>query len=308
MTKIFTAFFVLCVVVATAQNNNLMNYNGHWYAPNASSLDKEALGYQQLLKEKASFDSLAKSLDVFVNRSRFTNTMNDLPTDEKVTGNVNVSMLQKDFRDMVDRLKNIAQGNDEYRRVMNYHISRVLKARREGWSDELYAYVMHESIGILYNYFNAKANTDAGLRNVVAEMNADERYQKCSEKITADDKMMDDPNMQLFICDRMEYVMGADIYRYRESTPGVVTNYAKRKKESTDLYGWLFQRATADMSGTIMLADFNHNAGSKANEAILKLRRSGNWYVFLFYKGALYYSDALPNCATGNGLNIPFKQ
>jgi hypothetical protein len=308
MYKILTAFFVLSVAAANAQNNNLMNYNGHWYAPNASSLDKEALGYQQLLKEKASFDSLAKSLDVFVNRNTFSNTMNDLRTDEKVTGNMNVSKPQKDFRDMADDLKNIAQGNDEYRRVLNYHISRVLKARREGWSDELYTYVMNESIGTLYNYFNAKANTDAGLRYAVAAINADERYQKCTQKITVDDKMMDDPNLQLFICDRMEYVMGADIYRYRESTPGVVTNYAKRKKESGDLYGWLFQRATADMSGFILLADFNHNAGSKANEALLKLRRSGNWYVFLFYKGALYYSDALPNCATGNGMNIPFKQ
>jgi hypothetical protein len=219
-----------------------------------------------------------------------------------------VSKAQKDFRDMVDGLRNAAQGNDEYRRMVNNHISRVLKARREGWSDELYAYVMNESIGRLYTYFNAKANTDAGLKYIVAAINIDERYQKCNSTITIDEKMMDDPGIQMFICDRMEYVMGADIYRYRESTPGVVTNYAKRKKESGDLYGWLFQRAAADMSGFIMLADFNHNAGNKANEAILRLRRSGNWYVFLFYKGALYYSDALPNCTSGNSLNIPFKQ
>jgi hypothetical protein len=308
MNKFLTAILLLTVVTVRAQNNNLMNYNGHWYAPHASSLDKEALSYQLLLTEKATFDSLARNLDVFVDRATFSRNINELMKNQRVTGNMSVSVLQKDFSDLTGLLKYPVQGNDEYRRFINTYVARVMKARNEGWSDELYAYVMREAVGIVYNFFNTKAKTDGALRAVVAEINSDARYQKCKNRITVDAKMMNDPNMQMFICNRMEYVLGADIYRYRESTPGVVTNYAKRKKESNDLFGWLFQRATTDRANFIALADFNHDAGSKTNEAIVALNRNTSWYIFLFYKGVLYYSDALPLCDGGPGLNIPFKE
>lgn len=308
MNKILLATLLFAATAANAQNDNLMNYNGHWYAPNASSLDKEALRYQQLLKEKSSFDSLARKLDVFINRNEYTKLLNDFTTDERLTGNIELSVAQKDFKDLVTAFRYTAQGNDEYRRFVNNQVSRVLMARREGWSDELYLYVLRESIGVTKAFFNTKANTDAAVKTITNELNNDVRFQLCNYKIAVDAKMMDDPGMQLFICDRMEYVLGADIYRYRESTPGVVTNYAKRKKESGDLFGWLFQRATMDRAGFLTMADFNHNAGANANEAIVKLNRNTGWYVFLFYKGVLYYSDALPKCEAGVAVNVPFKQ
>lgn len=308
MKKILLATLLFAAAFANAQNDNLMNYNGHWYAPNANSLDKEALRNQQLLKEKSSFDSLAKKLDVFINRNDYTKLLNDFATDERLTGNIELSVAQKDFKDLITAFRYTAQGNDEYRRFINNQVSRVLMARREGWSDELYLYVLRESIGVTKAFFNTKANTDATVKIITHELNNDARYQICNYKIAVDAKMTDDPGMQLFICDRMEYVLGADIYRYRESTPGVVTNYAKRKKESGDLYGWLFQRATMDKAGFLTMADFSHNAGANANEAIVKLNRNANWYVFMFYKGVLYYSDALPKCETGATVNVPYKQ
>jgi hypothetical protein len=102
----------------------------------------------------------------------------------------------------------------------------------------------------------------------------------------------------------MEYILGADIYRYRESTPGIVNNYEKRKKESGDLFGWLLQRTTQERTKFITMTDFNHS--EKGNMASFILPATTNWYVFVFYKGLLYYSDALPKC--GQDIAIPFKQ
>jgi hypothetical protein len=82
----------------------------------------------------------------------------------------------------------------------------------------------------------------------------------------------------------------------------VVTNYAKRKKESADLMGWLLQRATTDKSQFVVPVSYSHNPGNKPNEAAITLQKNTDWYVFLFYKGVLYYSDALPKCDHNAGM------
>ncbi|OSZ82879.1 hypothetical protein CAP35_06340 [Chitinophagaceae bacterium IBVUCB1] len=209
--------------------------------------------------------------------------------------------------DVVKQTRITVQGNDEYRRMVNTAAQRIIMARREGWSDALYIYVMREALAGLLRGFADKANTDNVMAMVMNELKRDERYQDCKYNIAVDSRMMDDPEMQMFICDRMEYILGADIYRYRESTPGVVPNYTKRKKESGELMGWLLQRATQDKVKFITMVDYNHNTGAKPNEATTSLHKSTDWYVFLFYKGMLYYSDALPKCSTNNMVSILYK-
>ncbi len=306
-------FLAICCLFFTAngQDKGIMNYNGHWYLPGDNNLDKEALQYQQLIREKASFDTLAKAKDKFVTRDQFAQTMqllDALVKDESYMPNNGETMPQlKALYDLVKQTKITVQGNDDYRRMVNTAIQRVVMARREGWSDMLYIYVMREATAGLLKGFAEKANTDNVIALVVNELQKDERYQSCKYNIAVDSRMMDDPDMQMFICDRMEYILGADIYRYRESTPGVVPNYTKRKKESADLMGWLLQRATQDKVKFITMVDYNHNAGSKPNEAITSLHRGTNWYIFLFYKGLLYYSDALPACSGNSSVSILYK-
>lgn len=299
---------MLSVTDLLAQDNRLMNYNGHWYAPGDNSLDKEALRYQLLIKEKSQFDSMAKRKDVFVNRNQYNETINELDrlaADEVgVANSTETGALLKDYIYLVKSLRNNAQANDEYRRMLNTTSARILMSRREGWSNDLYWYVLRESIVSVLDFFNAKANTDNILKIVMNGINGDSRYTKCGRTVTVDSKMTDDPAMQVFVCDRMEYILGADIYRYRESTPGIVNNYEKRKKESGDLFGWLLQRCTQERAKFITMTDFNHS--EKGNMASFILSANTNWYVFVFYKGLLYYSDALPKC--GNDVTIPLKQ
>lgn len=295
-----------------AQDKTIMNYNGHWYVPGDNNLDKEALQYHQLITEKAAFDTMAKGKDVFVTRTQYMQTMQELDKlmkDEMLVPNsMETSASLKSFYDLAKYLKIVVQGNDDYRRMLNTATQRVIMARREGaWSNELFAYVVKEAVVSLVKNLSEKSSTDMVLAATMAELQKDERYQSCMYNIVVDNRMMDDPAMQMFICDRMEYIMGADIYRYRESTPGVVSNYAKRKKESAALMGWLMQRVTTDRSKFITMADFQHNPGSKPNEILANLQKKNDWYIFIFYKGVLYYSDALPKCENSSAVSIMYK-
>lgn len=302
---------IFAMSAVDAQDKTIMNYNGHWYVPGDNSLDKEALQYQQLLKEKRAFDTLAKNKDVFVTREQFAQTiaaMDKLVKDEAVTANTAANAAElKAFYDLIKYMKVTLQGNDEYRKAGNTASQRVLMVRREGWSDDLYNYILREAKAGLLKMMDGRAGTDPALAMALNELKRDERYQNCAYGIAVDNRMMDDPEMQMFICDRIDYILGADIYRYRESTPGVVTNYAKRKKESADLMGWLLQRATIDKSKFITMVDYNHNPGTKPNEATVSLLKNTDWYIFLFYKGVLYYSDALPKCENGTSVSILYK-
>lgn len=302
---------IFAMSAVDAQDKTIMNYNGHWYVPGDNSLDKEALQYQQLLKEKRAFDTLAKNKDVFVTREQFAQTisaMDKLVKDEAVTANTAANAAElKAFYDLIKYMKITLQGNDEYRKAANTASQRVLMVRREGWSDDLYNYILREAKTGLLKMMDGRAGTDPALAMALNELKRDERYQNCAYGIAVDNRMMDDPEMQMFICDRTDYILGADIYRYRESTPGVVTNYAKRKKESADLMGWLLQRATIDKSKFITMVDYNHNPGTKPNEATVSLLKNTDWYIFLFYKGVLYYSDALPKCENGTSVSILYK-
>lgn len=313
MKKLALALSLFAATIAGyAQDKTIMNYNGHWYVPGDNNLDKEALQYHQLVNEKAAFDTMARSKDVFVTRAQYLQTMQDLDKlmkDEMLVPNsMETSTSLKSFYDLAKYLKIVVQGNDDYRRLLNTATQRVIMSRREGaWSNELFAYVVKESIVTILKSLNEKSSTDAMLASTMAELQKDERYQSCKYNIVVDNRMMDDPAMQMFICNRMEYIMGADIYRYRESTPGVVSNYAKRKKESAALMGWLMQRVTTDRSKFITMADFQHNPGSKPNEILASLPKNNDWYIFIFYKGVLYYSDALPKCENNSAVSIMYK-
>lgn len=313
MKKLALALSLFAATIAGyAQDKTIMNYNGHWYVPGDNNLDKEALQYHQLVNEKAAFDTMARSKDVFVTRAQYMQTMQDLDKlmkDEMLVPNsMETSTSLKSFYDLAKYLKIVVQGNDDYRRLLNTATQRVIMSRREGaWSNELFAYVVKESIVTILKSLNEKSSTDAMLASTMAELQKDERYQSCKYNIVVDNRMMDDPAMQMFICNRMEYIMGADIYRYRESTPGVVSNYAKRKKESAALMGWLMQRVTTDRSKFITMADFQHNPGSKPNEILASLPKNNDWYIFIFYKGVLYYSDALPKCENNSAVSIMYK-
>jgi len=309
------ALFLSLFAAATAgyaQDKTIMNYNGHWYVPGDNNLDKEALQYHQLVKEKSAFDTMAKSKDVFVTRAQYQQTMMDmdkLMKDEMMVPNsMETAALLKNYYDLAKYLKIVVQGNDDYRRLLNTTTQRVIMARREGaWSNNLFAYVVRESIVSVMRTLNEKASTDMTLANAMSELQKDTRYQSCQYNIVVDNRMMDDPAMQMFICDRLEYIMGADIYRYRESTPGIVNNYTKRKKESADLLGWLMQRVTVDKSKFITMADLQHNPGSKPNEILAGLQKNNDWYIFIFYKGVLYYSDALPKCENTSAVSVLYK-
>lgn len=308
---LFLSLFA-AVTAGYAQDKTIMNYNGHWYVPGDNNLDKEALQYHQLVKEKSAFDTMAKGKDVFVTRAQYQQTMMDmdkLMRDEMLLPNsMETATLLKNYYDLAKYLKIVVQGNDDYRRLLNTTTQRVIMARREGaWSNDLFAYVLRESIVSVLHTLNEKASTDMTLANAMSELQKDARYQSCQYNIVVDNRMMDDPAMQMFICDRQEYIMGADIYRYRESTPGVVSNYTKRKKESADLLGWLMQRVTVDKSKFITMADLQHNPGSKPNEVLAGLQKNNDWYIFIFYKGVLYYSDALPKCENTSAVSVLYK-
>ncbi len=73
------------------------------------------------------------------------------------------------------------------------------------------------------------------------------------------------------------------------------------------MMGWLLQRATQDKTPFVMPISFSHNTGDKLNEENLSLSRNQEWYVFLFYKGFLYYSDALPKCGDKATVTILYK-
>lgn len=313
MKKLALALSLFAAATAGyAQDKTIMNYNGHWYVPGDNNLDKEALQYHQLIKEKAAFDTMAKAKDVFVTRSQYMQTMQDLDKlmkDEMLVANsMETSTLLKNYYDLAKYLKIVVQGNDDYRRLLNTTTQRVIMVRREGaWSNDLFAYVVRESIVSVMRTLNEKATTDMMLANAMSELQKDARYQSCQYNIVVDNRMMDDPAMQMFICDRLEYIMGADIYRYRESTPGVVSNYVKRKKESADLLGWLMQRVTVDKTKFITMADLQHNPGSKPNEILASLQKNNDWYIFIFYKGVLYYSDALPKCENKSAVSVLYK-
>lgn len=313
MKKVVLIFSLLATTtLGYAQDKTIMNYNGHWYVPGDNNLDKEALQYHQLIKEKTAFDAMAQSKDVFVTRAQYMETMQELDKlmkDEMVAPNsMETATLIKNYYDLVKYLKIVVQGNDEYRRLLNTNTQRVIMVRREGaWSNDLFAYIVRESITNVLNGLNEKSSTNPALAVTMTELQKDTRYQSCKYDIVIDNRMMDDPAMQMFVCDRIEYIMGADIYRYRESTPGVVSNYAKHKKESADLLGWLMQRVTVDKSRFISMADFQHNPGSKPNEVTSSLLKNNDWYIFIFYKGVLYYSDALPKCENASAVSIMYK-
>ncbi|MBS1773028.1 MAG: hypothetical protein JST82_09205 [Bacteroidetes bacterium] len=308
--------FILAGGIVSAQdagdNKTIMNYNGHWYVPGDNALDKEALHYQQLIKEKSAFDTLAKSLDYVVSRDQYDRVAKDLDLlykDETLKYN-NATLVTplSDYVELTKMVRTNVVGNDNYRRQFALISSRVIKARREGWSDDLYMYVLRESIIGTLNFLTEMSRNDAALKLALAEIKMDQRYQDCNYNIVADAKMMDDPDMQMFICDRMEYILGADIYRYRETMPGVIKNYDKRKKESAELMGWLIQRSTQDRVKFIVPVSFSHNMADKKNEEHLMLNKNTEWYVFLFYKGLLYYSDALPKCDNKTDVTIMYKQ
>lgn len=292
--------------VAIAQDKQILNYNGHWYIPGDNTLDEEALRFQQLLKEKSSFDTLSKGIDKYVTREQFARVLEDLnqlaKSEAMLPSNGALITQLADYAEMVRVLKFVLQSNDNYRRQAATATNRIITARRDGWSNDLYSYVIRESAATLLKYLYAQSPTDKTLQLALGELSLDERYKNCRYGIAVDTRMMDDPDMQMFVCDRMEYILGADIYRYRETTPGVVTDYAKRKKESADLMGWLLQRATTDKSQFVVPVSYSHNPGNKPNEAAITLQQNTDWYVFLFYKGVLYYSDALPKCDHNAGM------
>ncbi|MBN9483531.1 MAG: hypothetical protein BGO70_13695 [Bacteroidetes bacterium 43-93] len=296
---------------AASNNKMIMNYNGHWYVPGDNSLDKEALHYQQLIKEKSAFDTLARGLDKYLGRDQYNEVSNNLDkllkSESMMPGNTALIALLQQYVDMTKALRNNIVGKDDYRRQMGLASARILKARSGGWSDDLYAYIINESIANSLAYLKEQARLDNSLMMALLQLKKDERYQNCDYNIIVDNRMLDDPDMEMFICDRMEYILGADIYRYRESTPGIIKNYNKRKKESADMMGWLLQRATQDKAPFVMPISFSHNTGDKLNEENLSLSKNQEWYVFLFYKGFLYYSDALPKCGDKATVTILYK-
>lgn len=314
-TGLFLGAFLLAHTLfaqETASNDKtIMNYNGHWYVPGDNSLDKEALHYQQLIKEKSAFDTLAMGLDKYLGRDQYNDVSNKmdklLKSESMMPGNSMLVGLLQQYVDMTKMLRNNIFSNDNYRRQIGLASARILKARNEGWSNDLYAYIIKESIANSMTYLKEQAKLDNNLMIALLQLKGDERYQNCDYNIIVDNRMLDDPDMEMFICDRMEYILGADIYRYRESTPGIIKNYNKRKKESADMMGWLLQRATLDKTPFVIPISFSHNTGEKLNEENLNLSKNNDWYVFLFYKGFLYYSDALPKCGDKATVTILYK-
>ncbi len=297
-----------------------INYGGHSFG-NAYDADaKLALWSQRLINNQASVDTFANQrYDKYVTGMQYDASVKEL--EKTVKTKHRVTEASADIKNWLNEyyiLQNAISGaiinnsaNRHFMYVLNNRVMMTINEGMtmiEGWDLDQTLFNLQNAVREAGEYVRANAIDDIKLRAAWATVSDNPHYNNCKYMITIDDSLFaragSPSNIDIYIVDQLHYNIAKTRYKTDVSKGAIPSDFRNRQKESDFLKDYLKASLRISREPLMYNISLGDHIGEKPNNCMASLSLVPDWYIYVFYKGKLYYVNSLPKGGNNEMVNV----
>jgi len=300
--------------------SSTISYGGHSFGTAYDDDAKLALWSQRLINNQRSIDTFANTrYGHHISEQQYIASLKDLykltlGKNPRVEASKELKALISEFYDLQNATSNAVIQNNVYRRNMYVLNQRVMMCVNEGmtliegWDMDQNIYNLQNTIREAAEFIKLNAIDDGALNDQWKLVAGNAHFNKCNYNITIEDSMFaragNPSNIEIYIVDQLHYNICKTRYKTDVAKGAIPENWRNKQKESNFLKDYLKATMTIANEPLVYNISLGEHVGSKPNACFASLSLMNDWYIYVFYKGKLYYANALPKGGINDNVSL----
>jgi len=304
----------------TGDASSAINYGGHSFGTAYDDDAKLALWSQRLINNQRSVDTFANQrYDRYVTDYQYNNSVKEL--EKMVNTKHRVTEARKEIKNWLNEyytlqlaISSSVINNSANRRFMYTLNNRVMLTINEGmtaiegWDLDQTLFNLQNAVMEASDYVKWAAIDDKTLREQWLLVADNPHYNTCKYTITVEDSLFahagSPSNIEIYIIDQLHYNIAKTRYKTDISKGAIPDNFRNRQKESNFLKDYLKATMTISKEPLMYNISLGDHVGAKPNTCFATLSLIPDWYIYVFYKGKLYYVNSLPKGSVHENVSV----
>jgi len=297
-----------------------ISYGGHSFGTAYDEDAKLALWSQRLINNQRSIDTFANQrYDKYVTDYQYNNSVREL---EKTVRNKHrvtdaspeIKNWLNEYYTLQNAISGVVMTNPADRHFMYVLNNRVMMTINEGmtmiegWDLDQTLFNLQNAVREASAYVRMNAIDNDALRAAWATVSNNPHFYNCKYMITVDDSLFakagSPSNIDIYIVDQLHYNIAKTRYKTDISKGAIPDNFRNRQKESNFLKDYLKATMTITNEPLMYNISLGDHIGEKPNTCLMSLSLIPDWYIYVFYKGRLYYVNSLPKGGMNEMVNV----
>jgi hypothetical protein len=300
--------------------SSTISYGGHSFGTAYDDDAKLALWSQRLINNQRSIDTFAITrYGHHITEQQYIASLKELYAltqgkNARVEASRELKSLINEYYELQNATSIAVIQNTVYRHYMYVLNMRVMMCINEGmtliegWDMDQNVYNLKNTIREAAEFIKVNAIDDGALKAQWKLVAGNPQFNTCNYNITIEDTLFaragSPSNIEIYIVDQLHYNICKTRYKTDISKGAIPENFRNKQKESNFLKDYLKATLTLANEPMVYNISLGEHVGSKPNSCFASLSLMNDWYIYVFYKGKLYYANALPKGGINDNVSL----